>query len=277
MVDELYYIINNKIAIALQVPNVIFTSDNLCRGQPGLAGVVIITCMPKKTLTLLIVAGVVAGTGFFFYRNFQTSLVRMAYLRGWLRDPIANAGWAIRAGERCGNAPFIYPTDGLVGFIWDDSFRPGHRHQGLDIFAGTDVGVTPVIAAYDGYLTRLPDWKSSVIVRVPSDPLNPGQQIWVYYTHMADRNGKSYVAPDFPPGTSEIFVRAGTLLGYQGNYSGDPNNPVGIHLHISIVKDDGNGMFLNELKIANTLDPSPYFNMDLNANQNRDKIPTCNP
>ncbi len=76
---------------------------------------------------------------------------------------------------------------------------------------------------------------------------------------------------------TEVFVPAGTLLGYQGNYSGDPNNPTGVHLHFSIVRDDGGGEFLNELKIANTLDPSPYFNMPLNASTNRDKIPVCEP
>jgi murein DD-endopeptidase MepM/ murein hydrolase activator NlpD len=92
---------------------------------------------------------------------------------------------------------------------------------------------------------------------------------------MADPNGNSFVAPEFPPGTNEVFVKAGTILGHQGNFSGDPNNPVGVHLHFSIVKDDGNGQFLNELQIKNTIDPSPYFNMTLNANQNRDMIPVC--
>jgi len=46
-------------------------------------------------------------------------------------------------------------------------------------------------------------------------------------------------------------------------------------LHFSIVKDDGTGHFLNELKIENTYDPSPYFGMRLNANENKDEIPTC--
>jgi hypothetical protein len=162
----------------------------------------------------------------------------------------------------------------MVGYLWDDSFQIGHRHQGIDIFAGTDVNVTPVIAAYDGFLTRLPDWKSSVIVRVPSDPLQPERQIWVYYTHMADPNGNSFIAADFPPGTYEKQVEAGTLLGHQGDYSGDPNNPVGVHLHISIVKDQG-GKFMNELDINNTYDPSPYFGLALNAKQNPDKVPVC--
>jgi hypothetical protein len=179
------------------------------------------------------------------------------------------------AGTRCGDAPFIFPTNGLIGFIWDDSFQPGHRHQGIDIFAGTKIGVTPVSAAYAGYLTRKADWKSSVIIRVAKDPLQPGRQIWVYYTHMADEHGNSFISSEFPAGTTEVFVKAGTLLGYQGDYSGDPNNPVGVHLHVSVVKDDGYGNFKNELKIENTYDPSPYFGLPLNANVNTDTIPTC--
>jgi len=134
--------------------------------------------------------------------------------------------------------------------------------------------VSAVIAVYPGYLTRRADWKASLIVRVPDDPLQPGRQIWVYYTHMADANGRSFIAPQFPPGTYEKPVQAGDLLGYTGNYSGDAGNPVGVHLHISIVRDRA-GQFMNELDIRNTYDPSPYFGMALNARQNPDQIPTC--
>jgi hypothetical protein len=106
-----------------------------------------------------------------------------------------------------------------------------------------------------------------VIVRVPEDPLQPGRQIWTYYTHMANPDGASYIAEDFPPGTEEVFVEAGTLLGYQGNYSGTPGNPTGVHLHFSVVLDDGQGGFRNELEIRNTLDPSPYLGLPLNAKE----------
>jgi murein DD-endopeptidase MepM/ murein hydrolase activator NlpD len=103
----------------------------------------------------------------------------------------------------------------------------------------------------------------------------PTRQNWTYYTHMADPSGTvSYIVPQFPEGTSEVFVEAGTLLGYQGNYSGDPGNPVGVHLHFSIVQDQ-NGQYLNELDINNTYDPSPYFGLPLNAAMNRDTIPLC--
>ena len=193
----------------------------------------------------------------------------------WIRHAENHPEWAVQTGDRCNDAPFSMPASGYIGFLWDDSFRPGHRHSGLDIFGGTDNGITPIYAAYDGYLTRQSDWKSTVIIRIPADPLQPERQIWTYYTHMADEQGIDFISDDFPPGTSDIFVKAGTLLGYQGNYSGTPGNPTGVHLHFSIVKDDGEGQFLNETIIENTLDPSPYFNIMLDANQSPPEIQIC--
>jgi len=227
----------------------------------------------KLVFIALLIAILIAGA--YLYFSFRRSSARAAQVFDWFRDPSSRPELMMTAGSRCGEAPFIFPTDGLIGFIWDDSFRPAHRHSGLDIFSGTEVGVTPVTAAYPGYLTRQSDWISTVIIRVPEDPLQAGRQIWVYYTHMADPQGNSFISSDFPTGTKEVFVEAGTFLGYQGNYSGDPNNPVGVHLHISVVEDDGFGNFKNELEIDNTYDPTPYFGLPLNANVNPDTIPTC--
>ena len=224
-------------------------------------------------LLVLILALLVMG--YFLIDKYFSPSGRSRKVMLFIRNPGEYSEWVIPALSRCGDAPFIMPTTGMIGFIWDDSFRPGHRHQGIDIFSGTGVGQTPVYAAYDGYLTRNPDWKASVILRVPSDPLRPGEQIWLYFTHMADPEGNSLVDAAFPPGTSEVFVPSGTQLGTQGNYSGSPGNPTGIHLHFSIVKDDGNGFYLNELDIGNTLDPSPYFGLPLNAGDNPDEVPTC--
>lgn len=217
--------------------------------------------------------------GYFWLRGARSglagSLNRSGRVLAWLRSPLDHLEWAWQAGSRCPGAPFLLPTDGFAGYLWDDSFRPGHRHQGIDIFGGGEVGATPVLAAYPGYLTRLADWKSTVIMRIPSDPLQPGRQIWTYYTHMADQQGSSYINSMFPPGTVEQYVEAGALLGYQGNFSGDPGSPVGVHLHFSIVLDDGAGRFLNELKIENTLDPSPYLGIPLNARENAGDLPVC--
>ena len=224
---------------------------------------------------LMIIILVFVGMVVYTILRYWINPVRFVRVSAWIRNPQAHPDWIVKAGNKCQDAPFVFPTDGYIGFLWGDQFRLGHQHQGIDIFAGTISGKTPVIAVYDGYLTRLPDWKSSVIIRIPADPLQPSQQIWTYYTHMAEESGKSLIVEQFPPGTKEFFVKAGTPLGYQGNYSGAPNNPVGVHLHFSIVKDNGEGIFMNELEIKNTLDPSRYFNLKLNANKNKDGIPIC--
>lgn len=223
---------------------------------------------------LAIVVGIITGL-LILYKIFFSATDRTRKVIEFIRRPESHEELVLPALSRCGDAPFVVPTRGMIGFVWGDSFRPGHSHQGIDIFSGLGVGQTPVFAAYEGYLSRSADWKSTVIIRIPSDPLMPDRQIWTYYTHMADPSGRSLVAADFPPGTSEVFVSAGTLLGYQGNYSGTPGNPTGIHLHFSIIKDDGEGQFLNELEISNTLDPSPYFGMALNARYNKNTIPVC--
>jgi murein DD-endopeptidase MepM/ murein hydrolase activator NlpD len=230
--------------------------------------------MKMKTFIIIFIAGVLIGLGLYVFRSLQTSGARGKAVFAWIRSPEENSPMVIQPLTRCGDAPFLFPTHGVIGFIWDDSFRIGHHHSGLDIFAGTAVNITPVYAAYDGYLTRLPDWKSAVILRIPQDPIDPSRQIWIYYAHMADNEGNSFIDSAFPAGTSEIFIKAGTLLGLQGNYSGDPSNPVGVHLHISIVKDEG-GHFMNETNIKNTYDPSPYFGMELNAHINPSEIPVC--
>ena len=229
---------------------------------------------PKKLIGFIVV-GLLAGLGFYLFQSMRSSAARSPFVVAYINNPSDNQQYVIQAGARCGTAPFIFPTTGMVGYLWGDSFKVGTRHQGIDIFAGTDVDVTTVISAYAGYLTRLPGWKSSVIERVPDDPLNPGHQIWLYYTHMADPQGNSFVSTDFPPATIEQYIEAGTVLGRQGDYSGDANNPVGVHLHFSIVRDDGTGHFKNELDINNTIDPSPYLGLALNANENPDKIPVC--
>ena len=191
----------------------------------------------------------------------------------FIRHPEEHADWKVEALTRCGDAPFLFPTTGYIGYLWGDVFRFPHRHQGIDVFGGTAPGETPVYAAYDGFLTREAGWKSAVIIR-HDDPLHPGRTIWTYYTHMADPQGNSFVA--FPAGTHDVFVRGGTLLGYQGNYSGNPLRPTGVHLHFSIVLDDGSGHYRNELKIENTLDPSPYLGILVNAqNAPAGEAPQC--
>ena len=227
------------------------------------------------SLIVVLVLGLAAGLAYYYGAPLVATLPHSARLVTYLKDPAAHSAWQIQAGTRCGQAPFLIPTDGYLGYGYGDAWQLGHRHQGVDIFGPLRLGQTPILAAYPGYLTRLPDWKSSVIIRVPQDPLDAARQIWVYYTHMATPEGASLISSDFPPGTAEKYIEAGTWLGHQGNYSGDVNNPVGVHLHFSIVQDDGTGHFKNELKIENTLDPSPYLGLPANARDDWSKPIVC--
>lgn len=182
-------------------------------------------------------------------------------------DDDARAALITEQREACPGAPFVLPADGFIGLLYGDPRGPYSQvspHQGIDIFSDEEPGLTPVYAAYDGYVTREESWRSSLIMRVPDDPLQPGRTLWLYYTHMADRDGNDFIEAAFPPGTRELFVEQGTRLGYTGDYNGTSARTIWTHLHFSIVLDDGNGQYLNELDFANTIDPSAYLGMPLN-------------
>ena len=216
-----------------------------------------------STRKILVLALLIIAIAWFFlaYGDFLGAQSRA--MRLWGRgDPQVRQALVVSHRERCPGAPFILPADGFIGLLYGDPRGPysaERPHQGIDIFSDADPGVTPVYAAYDGYITRERSWKSALIQRIPQDPRQPERQIWLYYTHMADRRGNDFIEEDFPPGISERFVEQGTLLGHTGNYSGDSLRTVWVHLHFSIVRDDGSGRYTNELDFDNTLDPSPYL------------------
>ncbi len=224
-----------------------------------------------RRLGLLLAAlGVVgAGAALFIYSSAQSN--SLPPIHRWFTDPASRPALAtVMNGQPCPGAPFSLPSDGLIGLLWNDPAAPYTvfgTHTGLDIFGDGAPGEVPVYAAYAGYLSRLPEWKASVIIR-HDDPLQPGRSIWTYYTHMAAWDGsRSFIVAAFPPGTAGQWVERGTLLGYQGDYTGNSPAPIGLHLHFSIVLSDANGAFTNEARLTNTLDPSPYFGMPLNISR----------
>ncbi|MCP5098693.1 MAG: DUF3597 domain-containing protein, partial [Chloroflexi bacterium] len=82
--------------------------------------------------------------------------------------------------------------------------------------------------------------------------------------------------------TTELFVEQGTLLGYTGDYNGNAARGIWVHLHFSIIKDDGNGRYTNELNFNNSIDPSPYLGMSLNYKcddvvSDCTAVPSCRP
>lgn len=228
-----------------------------------------------SVVSLIVIAGaVLAFVAYQLY--FASSSNSSQYIGQFLRNPSGNAELSSEALTDCAGAPFILPTEGFIGLLWRDTAGPYNttrRHTGLDIFSGKPAGTAPIYAVYDGFLTRLDDWRSTVIIR-HDDPLQEGRIIWTYYTHMASVDGQDiFISPQFPQGTYGQFVPQGTLLGYQGEYN--PPFPVAVHLHISIVTSENNGGFKNESVLDNTLDPSPYFGLDVNADNRPERPVRC--
>lgn len=116
--------------------------------------------MKKALIIILIILLGVAGC-YLAYRAFS-------YLR-YLNDPRSQSfmQWATGSAtdradlitvqrDSCPGAPFILPTDGFIGLLYEDPRGPysnRNPHQGIDIFSDTDPGLTPVYAAHDGYVT----------------------------------------------------------------------------------------------------------------------------
>lgn len=223
---------------------------------------------------MLLLVGVFAYLGLRWYMGSRGS--SNEYIAEWLTDPSSHEVLNSEAFSRCPDAPFILPTEGFIGLLWNDAAAPynlTNRHTGIDIFGYGTRGTIPIYAVYDGYLTRQEEWRSTVIIR-HDDPLQEGRSIWTYYTHMASRDGnQSYIHEAFPAGTYNVFVRQGTLLGFQGEYN--PPFPIAMHLHMSIVTSAEDGSFKNEAILSNTLDPSPYFGMNLDGDTQMNRPVTC--
>lgn len=230
--------------------------------------------------------GVVAGVGLIgglgcgyigiiIYSQFQSNSV--PYIRRWFNEPANRVALITTQQEPCPGAPFLLPSSGLIGLLWNDPAGPYsvlHRHSGIDIFGNGAAGTIPVYAAYAGYLTRLDNWVSAVIIQ-HDDPLESGRVIWTYYAHMASQDGESYVDAAFPAGTRGKRVEQGTLLGYQGDYNGGSVRQIGTHLHFSVVLSEDNGTFKNETDAGNTLDPSPYLGMALHVDEMPERPIQC--
>jgi len=116
---------------------------------------------------------------FWFWREYNDPRSR-DFIRWWRGNPQERESLVTVQREACPGAPFILPSDGYIGLLYNDPRGPystSNPHQGIDIFSDSEPGLTPVYAAYDGYVTREPEWVSTIIMRVPEDPLNPGEQI----------------------------------------------------------------------------------------------------
>ncbi|MEE8392089.1 MAG: glycosyltransferase family 39 protein [Anaerolineae bacterium] len=141
--------------------------------------------------------------------------------------------------EACPGAPWRLPTRGDLGMWWV-TYQLGFMGEGYE-------NAVPVYAVADGSLMRRLDWNSAVAIQ-HDDPLRPGEKIWSYYGDMASGwGGESFVVPNFSPGSEGMPVKAGQLLGYQGQWSGQQGNPIWVHLHFAVVPALADGSFPSEI------------------------------
>jgi len=161
----------------------------------------------------------------------------------------------------CPGAAWSFPTSGALGLRW--------YNKTLSLMGIGYDNTVPVYAVADGRLMRRTDWPDAVAI-LHDDPLNPGQQVWAFYGGMASRYGQvSYVSTAFPPGSTDVPVKAGELLGYQGSYQ-----YAWMRLHFAVVPPLSDGSFPaalvwrdrgNDLSLAQVLlqidrrDPSDYL------------------
>ena len=155
----------------------------------------------------------------------------------------------------CPGAVWQLPSDHTLGVQWRDG--------GLDFLGQGNEGKVPVSAVADGMLTRLTGWVDAAAI-LHDDPLHPDVKVWSYYSGMGAANGTdSYIVDDFPPGAMNIPVKAGQVLGYQGTWSGKPFWPRWMHMHFAVVRAQDQADFPREFTSEDTLNPTPYLNMEL--------------
>ncbi|HEX5943717.1 MAG TPA: hypothetical protein VFY66_15655 [Anaerolineales bacterium] len=155
--------------------------------------------------------------------------------------------------DACPGSTWRLPGDGSRGIQL--------RDDGIDLFGNAKEASTPVYAMADGVLTRRPEWVDGVAI-LHEDPLRPGEKVWALYGGMAAANGTdSFVSKDFPTGITDIPVKSGQLLGYQGTWSGTPQWPQWVHVFIVLVDAYGKSSQPKNITSADILDPAPYLGL----------------
>lgn len=168
-------------------------------------------------------------------------------------QPVGRTGALITPIEACAGAVWRLPAAAQNGVRWRDGF--------VDFFGRGNARELPVRAVADGLLMRRDDWADAVAVQ-HDDPYVPGRKVWTYYAHMAGPRGDaSFVAFDLAPGATNVPVRAGDLIGYQGSWSGRPNFPMWVHVRFAVVRALDDGSFPATLTPDVLLDPGPYLGL----------------
>ena len=139
----------------------------------------------------------------------------------------------------CPDAPWQIPSEANLGMFW-------YNRQLLLMGAGHN-GQVPVYAVADGMLYQFPEWQASVAIQ-HDDPFNPGQKIWSFYGGLAPAfsTEENFILDHFI-GLKEVPVRAGDLIGYQGQWLG-ATQQTWVHTRFAILPAEKDGQFPESMK-----------------------------
>lgn len=152
----------------------------------------------------------------------------------------------------CPGAPWQLPSSADRGMQGEAT--------GLLFFGAGVEGSVPVYAVADGVLYRPPGWVDAVAIE-HDDPLHPGQTVWTYYADLVSADGRdAHIAPEFPPNSWRVPVRAGQVIGYQGAWGGRPNWPRWIHARFAVLRL-APGTFPETVTAEMMVDPAPYLGL----------------
>ena len=73
-------------------------------------------------LFVIMLVAIMAAISYFVFRSYAQPRIHFSRLWQYWNDPERYSLWGVKAGERCGEAPFLIPTDGFVAFFWGDRY-----------------------------------------------------------------------------------------------------------------------------------------------------------
>ena len=85
----------------------------------------------------------------------------------------------------------------------------------------------------------------------------------------------SFIVEDFPAGITNVAVKSGQLLGYQGAWSGIPPWPKWVHMVFAVVDASGQNTFPEKISVESTLDPVPYLGLNIETGNENPQSLKC--
>ena len=174
----------------------------------------------------------------------------------------------VSAPSECSAGAWPLPTRATMGYRYENGW--------LSLYGAGPEGTVPVVAVAPGEVFRPEGFPEGSLAVIHEDPKNPAKRVILYYTEMQSyRKGEPLISEKIPLGATSLGVTAGETLGYQGMWSGRPNQQDWLHVTLGIAPYDS--QFLEETgKLEDKLvSPAEYFGIQLDPDSRHVKPVIC--